>query len=86
MRVLEDFYYGELNPFELCSKLDDELKNLMMLKSRNEENLVGTLTEKQKCDFEKYKDCEQEYSQLSEKKSFLVGFKLGARIIIDAIS
>lgn len=36
--------------------------------------------------FEKYKDCDQEYSQLSEKKSFLIGFKLGARIVIEAIS
>ena len=86
MRIIEDLYYGNLNPYEKCSKLDEELINLMRLKSKNEENLISTLTEQQKINFEKFKDCEQEMSQISERKSFLIGFKLAAKIIIASIS
>ena len=86
MSILEELYYGELNPYERCSQLNDESRSLLKLKNSNEENLVVTLTEKQKNDFAIHKELEQKLSQISEKKSFLAGFKLGARIIIEAIT
>ena len=86
MSMLEDLYYGELNPYERCSQLDDESRSLLKLKMSNEENLVVTLTEKQKNDFEKHKEHEQRLSQISEKKSFLAGFKLGVRIVIEVMN
>ncbi len=86
LSILEDLYYGELNPCERCSQLDDESRGLLKLKISNEQNLVVTLTEKQKNDFEKHKEFEQKLSQISEKKSFLAGFKLGVRIVIEVMN
>lgn len=86
MNTLEDLYYGNIVPNEKCAKLDDEVKELLKLLNRNEEKLVATLTEVQKETFEKYKDCNREISEISERETFLNGFRLGARIIIDVVN
>lgn len=86
MNTLEDLYYGNLFPHEKCAKLNYEVKELLKLLNRNEEKLTATLTESQKETFEKYKDCNREISEISERETFLNGFRLGARIIIDVVN
>ena len=86
MDILEDLYYGNLFPHEKCSRLDDEVKELLKLLNRNEEKFVANLTELQKETFEKYKDCNREISEISEREIFLNGFRMGARIIIDVVN
>ena len=86
MNTLEDLYYGNLFPHEKCAKLDDEVKELLKLLNRNEEKLLVTFSEEQKINFEKYKDCNREISEISERELFLNGFRLGARIIIDVVN
>lgn len=86
MNTLEDLYYGNIVPNEKCAKLDDEVKELLKLLNRNEEKLTATLSEEQKDTFEKYKDCNREISEISEREIFLNGFRMGARIIIDVVN
>ena len=86
MNTLEDLYYGNLFPQEKCARLDDEVKELLKLLNRNEEKLISTLSDEQKETFEKYKDCNREISEISEREIFLNGFRLGARIIIDVVN
>ena len=86
MNTLEDLYYGNLFPLEKSAKLDDEVKVLLKLLNRNEEKITATVTESQKETFEKYKDCNSEISEICERESFIKGFQLGARIIIEVIS
>lgn len=86
MNTLEDLYYGNLFPQEKCIKLNYEVKELLKLLNRNEEKLTATLTEVQKETFEKYKDCNREISEISEREIFLNGFRPGARIIIDVVN
>lgn len=86
MNILEELYYGNIVPNEKCAKLDDEVKKLLKLLNRNEEKLLVTFSEEQKINFEKYKDCNREISEISEREIFLNGFRLGARIIIDVVN
>lgn len=86
MNILEELYYGNIVPNEKCAKLDDEVKELLKLLNRNEEKLLVTFSEEQKINFEKYKDCNREISEISEREIFLNGFRLGARIIIDVVN
>ena len=86
MNTLEDLYYGNLFPHKKCAKLDDEVKELLKLLNRNEEKLTATLTESQKETFEKYKDCNREISEISEREIFLNGVRMGARISIDVVN
>ena len=85
MDILEDLYYGNLFLHEKVSKLDDETKELLRLLNRNEEKLIANLSNEQKETFEKYKDCNQEISEICERNAFLNGFRLGARIIIEVV-
>ena len=50
------------------------------------QKLTGTLSDEQKETFEKYKDCNQEISEICERNAFLNGFRLGARIIIEVVN
>lgn len=86
MNILEELYYGNIVPNEECAKLDDEVKELLKLLSRNEEKLTATLTKVQKDTFEKFKDCNHEISEICEQNAFLYGFRLGARLIIDVVN
>ena len=86
MDILEDLYYGNLFPNEKCTKLDDETKELLGLLNRNEEKLIATLSDEQKEIFEKFKDCNREISEISERQSFITGFKIGAKIVIESIT
>lgn len=86
MDTLEDLYYGNLFPHEKVSKLDDEMKELLGLLNRNEEKLLATLSDEKKETFEKYKDCNREISEISERQAFITGFKLGAKIVIESMT
>ncbi|WP_302190539.1 DUF6809 family protein [uncultured Ruminococcus sp.] len=86
MDILEDLYYGNLFPHEKVSKLDDETKELLGLLNRNEEKLIATLSDEQKETFEKYKDCNREIYEICERQSFITGFKLGTKIVIESMT
>lgn len=58
----------------------------MKLLNRNEEKLTATFSEEQKITFEKYKDCNREIFEISEQETFLNGFRLGAKIIVDVVN
>lgn len=86
MDTLEDLYYGNLFPHEKCAKLDYETKELLGLLNRNEEKLTANLSDEQKEIFKKYKDCNREISEICERQSFITGFKLGAKIVIESMT
>ena len=86
MNIIEEIYYGNVVPNETNAKLSAELKELLKLLNRNEDNLIKSFSEEQKITFEKYKDCYREISEISERESFMSGFQLGARIIIEVVN
>lgn len=86
MDTLEDLYYGNLFPHEKCAKLDDETKELPGLLNRNEEKLTANLSNEQKEIVEKYNDRNREISEICERQSFITGFNLGAKIVIESMT
>lgn len=86
MNILKELYYGNIVPTEKCAKLNSEVTELLKLLNRNKEKLTATLTEEQKENFEKYKDCNREIFEICEREAFLNGFRLGARIIIESVN
>lgn len=86
MDILEDLYYGNLFLHEKVSKLDDEMIELLGLLNRNEGKLTETLSDEQKEILGKYKDCNREISEICEQQSFITGFKLGAKIVIESMT
>ena len=61
MRILEEFWYGNIEPTEYDTSSCKEYKKLLELICRNEEKLIATMTDEQKELFEKYTDCVHEF-------------------------
>ena len=85
MTTLEDLYYGNINPQERYIKQGTRIDKLVKLMCKNEEGLTVTLTEQQKEMFEKYKDCQNELSGLTESEAFSDGFILATRIMAEVM-
>lgn len=82
--ILEELWYGRIEPYDDIHMTKEE-RHLIDLIAENRERLEKTLTEQQKEQLEKYIDCSQELSDLMQKEVFLHGFRLGARIVIEAL-
>lgn len=82
MNVLEELWYGNLEPSEFDSSSSKEYKELLHLVSRNEEKLLATMTAEQKELFSKYSDALREFQALTELLLFQRSFQLGARMMI----
>ena len=64
MRILEEFWYGNIEPTEYDTS-SKEQKKLQELICRNEEKLKATMTDGQKELFEKYADCVREHQAIT---------------------
>ena len=85
MRILEEFWYGNIEPTEYDTSSCKEYRKLLELISRNEEKFKATMTGEQKELFEKYTDCVREYQTITDCLIFQNGFKLGARIMLEVM-
>ncbi|MBQ5602536.1 MAG: hypothetical protein IIU77_06925 [Clostridia bacterium] len=83
VKMLGELWYGNISPFENTLRDNARIKELLNLAVRNSEKLRETLTQVQKETLEKYEDCMNEMSALSEKEIFEYGFRLGARIMVE---
>ena len=86
MSVLEELWYGNLEPSEYSFSSSREYKELLHLVSRNEEKLLSTMTQEQKELFSRYADCVREFQSLAELLLFQSSFKLGAKLMAEMVA
>ena len=72
MNVLEDFWYGNINPQEQS-------------KDNNRDHLQETMTPEQQVILEKYDDCVNEMYGLIEAAVFAYAFRLGGRLMLATL-
>ena len=84
--VLEDLWYGNIDPHEAILAEDRHYKSLLALMGKNRDGLSSTLTDQQKELLEKYDDVINEMHSISEVEAFSHGFSLGIRIMTESIS
>ena len=83
MRILEELWYGNIEPTEYGSSTSPEYKELRRLVDRNEMDLRATMTDAQKELFNRYLESVLEYQTMSELMLFQNSFKLEARLAIE---
>ena len=83
MNILEELWYGNIEPSEYDTSLEPEYKELLQLISRNEDKLLATMTKEQKELFSRYTDCVREYQTMAECLLFQNSFRLGAKIMLE---
>lgn len=81
--VLEDFYYGNIEPQELSTEITPKLKKKLSALVKKEEDLTAMLPEKEKELFVNYVLAYNEFSSIGNSDSFISGFRLGARFIYE---
>ena len=86
MTVLEELWYGNIDPHEAILQDDKQFKNLLSLMGKNRDKLSDTLTEQQKETLEKYDTAVNEMHSLTEQSAFQYGFSLGVRLMTESIS
>ena len=84
MKITNELWYGNVSPFEQCTRGDTQLKELLSLMARNREELEETLTEKQKETLEKFDENMNEMHGIAERDAFSYGFKLGVQLMAEA--
>ena len=86
MSILEDFWYGNIEPAEFDTSPSPEYREILLLISRNEDKLIATMTDAQKELFSRYTDCVREYQALAECLLFQNSFCLGAKMMLEVMS
>ena len=85
MRILEEFWYGNIEPTEYDASPCKEYHDALKLISRNEEKLLATMTDEQTEIFSRYTDCVREFQSMAECLLFQNSFKLGARMMLEVM-
>ena len=85
MNILEEFWYGNIEPAEYDTSSGKEYKELLQLISRNEEKLLTTMNEEQKELFSRYTDCVREHQAMAECLLFQNSFRLGGRMMLEVM-
>ena len=85
MKLLEEFWYGNIEPNEYDTNACKEYKEALRLITRNEERLQATMTDEQKELFAQYMDAVREYQTIAECFLFQTSFKLGARMMLEVM-
>jgi len=86
MRLLEEFWYGNIEPSEYDASPTAEYKELLQMINRNEGKLLATMTDAQKELFSRYADCVREYQTMAECLLFQNSFRLGARMMLEVMN
>ena len=80
MSILEELWFGNMNPSE-DKEVSDEEKELVKLMARHQEYMQSILKDKELDAFKKYVVCCEEYTSLVECQAFEIGFKLAVRLL-----
>ena len=85
MGILEEFWYGNIEPAEFDTSPSPEHREILLLISRNEDKLLATMTDAQKELFSRYTDCVREYQAMAECLLFQNSFSLGAKMMLEVL-
>ena len=85
MKLLEELWYGNIEPTEYDTSTCKEYKELLQEITRNEEILLKNMTNEQKQIFFKYTDSVRQHQTTSECLLFQYSFRLGANLMLEII-
>ena len=85
MNIIEDLYYGRIAPYEVSITSTPEFEKLKALSTENEDLLRASLSDEQKEQLEKLTESVTDISSVSEREMFIIGFRLGVKLMIDVM-
>ena len=86
MNILEELWYGNIDPMEAVGSGGHYYKELMGLMAKNREKIAATLTEEMQEVLETYDDNIREMDSIAEKEAFIYGFRLGMQLAAESLT
>lgn len=86
MTILEELYNGNVNPLARFIKDESEYQKLNHQVSEYIDKLMVSLNDEEKQLYEKIADGICGMGYISEKETFIEGFRLGAQMMLEVIS
>ena len=86
MIILEDLWYGNIDPQKKSVRKGSRMEKILSLVVKNEDALRETLSDKQKELFEKFCDNQSELASLQEKEAFTEGFCIAVKMMVDVMN
>lgn len=83
--ILEEFWYGNIDPMEQSTGKNHAVKELLKLMGRNRDRLCDTMTADQKETLAKYDDCINEMHSIMEFEIFSYAFRLGGQFMLATL-
>ena len=84
--IISELWHGNLCPQTDSRNNSPEMKQLMEYMARHHDDLLKSMTDEQKENFEKFDDFGSEYMSLAEAAIFEYAFKLGMQIAIETLT
>ena len=85
MGVISELWYGNIEPQDRKIPRDKEYKQLLKKICEYEEQFRGIFSPEQQKDFEDYENATISVTAISEEASFVEGFRLGAKMILEVL-
>ena len=83
--MLRDLYYGRVNPFGMKLPNDEETLGLITRSTELEHEVVEYLVDTGREKFTEFLKVDGEFGDIQQFTSFCRGFRIGARLMIDAL-
>ena len=84
-KTLEDFYYGNLTPCDQQMAPDSEMKRAVDRVSKCEEQLTELLNEEGRHILTRLTRSQQEIDSRTALENFILGFRLGIRLMAECM-
>ena len=85
MGIISELWYGNIEPQGRSIPRSKEYKQLLNKICEYEEQFRGIFSPEQQKDFEDYENATISVSAISEEASFVEGFRLGAKIMLEVL-
>ncbi|MBE6813936.1 MAG: hypothetical protein E7522_00630 [Ruminococcaceae bacterium] len=86
MNTIAKLWNGNLAPIKYLGINNQDIQELESLIQSNYNHVLETADIKTKENFEKFKDCFEEYLSLISEQSFCDGYALGSKLLVEALT
>ena len=86
MKLIEELYTCDLSALDRSASFREECRDLDRLKNRCTGKLLSGLTDSQKNLLRTIERCSREKTALAERCAFLLGVRLGVRLMSESLS
>ncbi len=84
-RILEDFYLGNIVPYDKRMAANSELRRLVKRAADCEDQLAECLNEKEQQLLDTLTDAQHEINRITALEDFILGFRLGVRLMAECM-